>query len=465
MTAAQARIGEGPLRAAEGKEPKVLQSEVTHLMNACEKLRARKRFFANKVEEITNPRATAAPPSHSPQASPAQPSDDTGAGANRPFSAAPSHTSFPINAAQSSPSPPASDQMHLVESWVVTPPITPSISRAASPVANADKDKSHDSHAVNAVGGDKDADMADADVSNDIMVSARHSPNAALMNCPGHEGGPNEQGRHSGEGRQQLYSRPSSSQGRQAGHQTSAGQQHSSRPASGQSMLSVQGSQHAQRPVRRPINLSWADGVRAPAGIALAIGPWAHTSSPALPVTTQAIRHEIIDLASPGQAGIAGLGSHDTAAADSEAGTSHMPTTDQLGNLALNEHAAGITLTEMAANDDPVDTTGAATAREAAGAAAAECAIAALTREATPDDDNSSSQMCNVCLCPIRQLIIVLQPCGHYYCENCTAGVRAVANPRCPECRTRISSTFRVPLSSSQTQTHKEDAQHAHVSL
>ena len=93
-----------------------------------------------------------------------------------------------------------------------------------------------------------------------------------------------------------------------------------------------------------------------------------------------------------------------------------------------------------------------------------EAVRVAATRETTPDDEGSSSQMCNVCLCPIRQLIIVLQPCGHYYCEKCTAAIRAVAYPRCPECRTRISSTFRVPLSSAQTHTLKEDAQHAQVS-
>ncbi|KAL0047258.1 hypothetical protein WJX82_010979 [Trebouxia sp. C0006] len=107
MTAAQARIGEGPLRAAEGKEPKALQSEVAHLMNVCEKLRARKRFFANKVEEINNPKANARPPPHGPGSSPNQPLDDAGAGAaqplhelaagssGRPHSAAPSLTSFP----------------------------------------------------------------------------------------------------------------------------------------------------------------------------------------------------------------------------------------------------------------------------------------------------------------------------------------------------------------------------------
>ena len=55
MEAAQASIGQGPLRPAEGKEPKALQAEITRLMASCEKLRARKRFFANKVEEITNP--------------------------------------------------------------------------------------------------------------------------------------------------------------------------------------------------------------------------------------------------------------------------------------------------------------------------------------------------------------------------------------------------------------------------
>ena len=74
-----------------------------------------------------------------------------------------------------------------------------------------------------------------------------------------------------------------------------------------------------------------------------------------------------------------------------------------------------------------------------------------------------SVQVCNVCLCPIRQLIIVLQPCGHYYCDKCTAAIRAVSNARCPECRSRIGSTFRVPLSSSQSQRNHEDVQYAKV--
>lgn len=102
--------------------------------------------------------------------------------------------------------------------------------------------------------------------------------------------------------------------------------------------------------------------------------------------------------------------------------------------------------------------------KEPAAEAAAPHAEATFTRETTPDDDSSPSQMCNVCLCPIRQVLMVLQPCGHYYCKNCTAAIQAAGYfARCPECRTRISSTFRVPLSSSQVQTHKEDAQHAQI--
>ncbi len=482
MTAAQARIGEGPLRAAEGKEPKALQSEVAHLMNVCEKLHARKRFFANKVEEINNPKANARPPTHSPGSSPDQPLDDAGAGTAQPLhehaagssgrlhSAAPSLTSFPNHTPRASVSPPPADQ--LIESWVVTPPTTPAVTPPASPPATTSDPNAngldHSTHGT----GKADAATSDAaavssvSLTSDGRVTAdTHGTAASDGHVTMQEAGTSTQVRQESQHAEQHTTTSSFWEAPPAVNENSVAQQHSSRPASG---LSAPNECHQedvlQQCNRRPIGLTWADGVRAPAGMALAIGPWAHTSSSTLPVTTQAIQHDVIDLASSsGHAHMAGLGPHDRGAAVWEGDLSCIGNHGQEPVLSQHASASAPAADEAMHDDQVMQASHAAAGKEAAAATATEAVREAPTRATTPDDDSSSSQMCNVCLCPIRQLIIVLQPCGHYYCENCTAAIRAVAYPRCPECRTRISSTFRVPLSSAQTQTHKEDAQHAQV--
>ena len=483
MEAAQAPIGQGPLRPAEGKDPKALQVEISRLMTSCEKLRARKRFFANKVEEINNP-----PPAPARLSSPAPvnpllvPSEESsGAGAAQPSSSTdvPSPTSLKclaqavvqMHARTGPPSLPSSDQTNLVESWVVSPPLT----RAATPTATArgaphasEPNTGARSNAVN------DGDVAMMDVSNDSPTgSAGTKPAHAARNASHQdskqltEGSGDEVGHHlstqdcdvtqgtdtetAGEAR---TSRPDSSdsngrqaevlplpvqQVRRAGaglsmHSSKAQSRPASRPSSSHSMQSAQQAQHAQPLSVWPLSLRWADGVRAAAGVALAIGPWAHTCGP-IPVTSQPVLADVVDLASAGQA---------------EPHQQPEPCT-QPGTV------------DTGPAESPMEADDQAEAAQEAGDRA-EAVQAATIGETTPDDEGSStSQMCNVCLCPIRQLIIVLQPCGHYYCENCTAAIRSVAYPRCPECRTRISSTFRVPLSSSRTQTHKEDAQHAQV--
>ena len=478
MTAAQARIGEGPLRAAEGKEPKALQSEVAHLMNVCEKLRARKRFFANKVEEINNPKANARPPPHGPGSSPDQPLDDAGAGAaqplqelaagvsGRPHSAAPSLTSFPNHTPRASVSPPPADQ--LIESWVVTPPTTPAVTPPASPPATTSSpgasDPDHSAHGT----GKADAAINDAAAVSSVSLTSdgrvtADTHGAAASDCVTmQEAGTSTQARQESQQAHQHTTSTCSREAPPAANENSVEQQHGSRSASG---LRAPNECHQEDVVQQcNRRRTWADGVRAPVGMALAIGPWAHTSSSALPVTTQALQHDVIDLASSsGHAHMAGLGPHDRDAAVWEGDLSCVNHHDHEPVLSQHASASALAADEAMHDDKVMQASHAAAGKEAAAATAIEAVTEAHTRATTPDDDNSSSQMCNVCLCPIRQLIIVLQPCGHYYCENCTAAIRAVAYPRCPECRTRISSTFRVPLSSAQTQTHKEDAQHAQV--
>ena len=465
MTAAEARIGEGPLRAAEGKEPKALQSEVAHLMTACEKLRARKRFFANKVDEITNPRAAPTQPSHGPQASPDWPSLGPGTGLGQPLNAGPSHTSSPMHAPQPSVSPPPSEHTHLVESWVATPPLTPAVSRAATPTATAGNPK-HEAGNANAAAADEAVAMS----GTNPTASSRAAADTGACGAPGNDVSMTEAGSclqvmPDSQQAQQLAGKTSPKQDAPDKHVDSVLQQHSSRPKSSQSKADTDGRHAPQQCTGQPVSLRWADGVRAPVGVALAIGPWAHTSSSALPVTTQALQHDVIDLASSsGHSHTSGLGAHNTHTVDTEAGITPSADADDCPAPALSQHTAGKAAAGPAAedamhDDQAVLSTEAAVDQDAV----AEVVREACTRETTPDGDSPTSQMCNVCLCPIRQLIIVLQPCGHYYCENCTAAIRGVANPRCPECRTRISSTFRVPLSSAQTQSHKEDAQHAQV--
>ena len=482
MTAAQARIGEGPLRAAEGKEPKALQSEVAHLMNVCEKLRARKRFFANKVEEINNPKANARQPPHGPGSSPDQPLDDAGAGAaqplhelgagisGRPQSAAPSHTSFPNHTPRTSVSLLPADQ--LIEAWVVSPPTSPAVTPPASPPAttsnpnaNGVDDSKHGTGKADAATKDAAAMSSVSLTSGGDVTADTHGAAASDDHVTTQEAGPSTQVRQESQHAQQQTTRICSREATPAANETSVAQQHGSRPTSGVSIpLSHQ--DVSQQSIRRPIGLTWADGVRAPIGMALAIGPWAHTSSSALPVTTQVIQHDVIDLASSsGHAHMAGLGPHDREAAVWEGGLTCIGNHGHEPVHSQHASASGPAAHEGMHDDQVMQGSHAAAGREAAAATATEAVREAQTRGTTPDDDSSSSQMCNVCLCPIRQLIIVLQPCGHYYCENCTAAIRAVAYPRCPECRTRISSTFRVPLSSAQTQTHKEDPQHAQVTL
>ena len=483
MTAAQARVGEGPLRAAEGKEPKALQSEVAHLMNVCEKLRARKRFFANKVEEINNPKANARPPTHGPGSSPDQPLQDAGAGAaqplhelaaailGRPQSAAPSLTSFPNHTPRTSVSPPPADQ--LIESWVVSPPSNPAVTPPASPPASPSNPNANDlDHSMHGTG---QADTATNDaaavssvsLTSDGRVTAdTHGAAASDDHVTMQEDGLSLQGRQESQHAQQHTTSTCLREATPAANETSVAQQHGSRPTSGLSVPSECHREVSQQSHKRLTDLTWADGVRAPVGMALAIGPWAHTSSSALPVTTQAIQHDVIDLASSsGHAHMAELGPHDKDTAVWEGGRSCIGNHGHEQAQSQHASASAPAAHEDVHDDQVMQASHAAAGKEAAAATDTEAVREAQTRGTTPDDDSSSSQMCNVCLCPIRQLIIVLQPCGHYYCENCTAAIRAVAYPRCPECRTRISSTFRVPLSSAQTQTHKEDAQHAQVTL
>ncbi|KAL0039084.1 hypothetical protein WJX77_007371 [Trebouxia sp. C0004] len=482
MTAAQARVGEGPLRAAEGKEPKALQSEVAHLMNVCEKLRARKRFFANKVEEI-NPKANARQTTHGPGSSPDQPLDDAGAAVAQPFqelgagtsgrppSAAASHTSFPNYTPHTSVSPTPADQ--LIESWVVSPPTTPAVTPPASPPATTSNPKANDLDNSTHGTGKADAATNDAAAVSSVSLTSgcnvtadTHGAAVSDDHVTVQEAGLSTQVRQESQHAQQHATRSCLRQSPSAANESSIAQQHGSPPTSGVSIPVECHHDVTQQSNRRPIGLTWADGVRAPLGMALAIGPWAHTSSFALPVATQAFQHDDIHLASSsGHAHMAGLGPHDRDAAVWEGGLScigihsHEPVQSQHASASIPAAHAGV-------HDDQVMLAShAAAGKEAAAATATEAVREAQTREMTPDDDSSSSQMCNVCLCPIRQLIIVLQPCGHYYCENCTAAIRAVAYPRCPECRTRISSTFRVPLSSAQTQTHKEDPQHAQINV
>lgn len=463
MTAAEARIGEGPLRAAEGKEPKALQSEVAHLMTACEKLRARKRFFANKVDEITNPRAAPTQPSHGPEASPERPSRDHGAGLGQPFSAELSHKP------QTSASPPPSDRTHLVESWVVTPPLIPAVSRAATPSATAGN-PNHEAGNPTAAAADEAVAMSETNPT----ASGRAAADTDACAPPGsdismREAGSCLQVMHDSQQAPQHVGKTSPKQDTPDKHGGSLPQQHSSRPKSSQSKAGMHGPHASQQCTGQAVSLRWADGVRAPVGVALAIGPWAHTSSSALPVTTQALQHDVIDLASSsGNPHTSGLGAHDRHTVDTEAGLTPSADANDCPAPALSQHTVGSAAADSAAGpaaDDAVHDDQVTLSTQAAVVpdAAIEAMRESCTRETTPDGDSPSSQMCNVCLCPIRQLIIVLQPCGHYYCENCTAAIRGVANPRCPECRTRISSTFRVPLSSAQTQSHKEDAQHAQV--
>lgn len=495
MEAAQAPIGQGPLRPAEGKEPKALQAETSRLMSSCEKLRARKRFFANKVEEINNPPP---PPPRPSSPAPANPlpvpsGQSTGADAAQPSSAdTPSPPTsldclaqavVQMHARTDSASLPSSNQMHMVESWVVTPPAT----RASSPTATPQ---------WNPPGGEPSGQAADAPVSTmeaemtemaddtpaggaeiqqahagddanqqdcKLRAEGTAKPDSLHLSRQGHDTqeGATEAcvGRHSsthGEGRQahaqaeaEALPLPAQHSGKQGSshslHSSKAQSQPVSRPSSSHSMQSAQQAKRAQQLSGRPLSLLWGDGVRAPAGIALAIGPWAHTSG-TMPVTTQAVSADVITLEPAGPA----ESQSDCWKPQQSEPCTHAQAAD---SVCSGEEASLMEVDDQAK-----------AAQEAA--ERAEVDQAATTRGTTPDSDggSSASQMCNVCLCPIRQLIIVLQPCGHYYCENCTAAIRAVVYPRCPECRTRISSTFRVPLSSSQNQTHKEDAQHAQVS-
>ena len=518
MEAAQAPIGEGPLRPAEGKEPKALQSEITRLMASCEKLRARKRFFANKVEEINDP----PPPPPCPSSSTAEPfqlplsKKQTGAGAAQPsteeefsrylFPRSPplDITSPPVSEAGDVPatsldhlsqaliqmhthidsaSLPSSDQMNLVESWVVSPPIT----RAPSPSApphHCDQpcqklSSPPDQPAVMCqnvsmtdVTQDGPAGSADTQQADTSGLAMHQEADLRAVgkgdSVPDGSSNPDHDmaGDTSAHIAQQTSGQFSAFHIRQAKLETQAAPAgHVSRPGSAHSMHSVdsikpqsqpvsrpgsthtmQAAQHAQQLPGRPTSLSWGDGVRASVGVALAIGPWAHTSS-SLPVTTQAPQPDTINLICAEQAET----HHDSL-------THHQHEQQNAPHIIIETPSEGGSQGDAAmdVNDQAEAWTKAADRAEASRAAAA--------RETTPDDDSiGKSQMCNVCLCPIRQLIIVLQPCGHYYCENCTAAIRAAAYPRCPECRTRISSTFRVPLSSSQNQTLKEDAQHAQV--
>ena len=496
MEAAQAPTGQGPLRPAEGKEPKALQAEISRLMASCEKLRARKRFFANKVEEITNPPPPPPGPSSSIPAAPllVPPGPSSGAAAAQPSSAdAPSPTSLDclaqavvqMHARTDAASLPSSDQMNVVESWVVSPPATRAptpapTSKTASPgSAPSDQAAKAPADTVQDVGADV------TDITHDSPAGSAHTrpadagrqqecrqrvqgsgePDSHHLSMQGH----NKQGSASNGTAQTSVSRPgpsNGSQGRQAAAEalplslpaqqvsgppsshsmqsSKAQSQPVTGPGSSHSMQQTPPTQHAQQLAGRPLSLLWGDGVRAPAGVALAIGPWAHTSG-TMPVATQALPADVVHLDSAEQAKPqSDWLSHQQSECDTQDQTS--------GTVCTVQEASLMEVDDQA---------------EAAQEAADRAAVgqAATTRDTTPDLEGGSnaSQMCNVCLCPIRQLIIVLQPCGHYYCENCTAAIRAVAYPRCPECRTRISSTFRVPLSSSHTQTHKEDAQHAQV--
>lgn len=488
MEAAQAPIGQGPLRPAEGKEPKALQAESIRLMASCEKLRARKRFFANKVEEIGNPPAAPLGPSSPTPAGPLQVlPGPTRAGAAQPSSADASlptgldclaQAGVQMHTRTGTASLPSSDQTNGVESWADSPCApTPHLPPQTAPPGSEPPAQA----AVAPADAVQDVKANMVDVTHNGAAGTDTQPagiDASHKNCrqkaPG-SGQPDGdhlsrqrdtmQGMASNDTAEACVSRPVSShgKGRQAAAEalplplpvqptitpasclsmqsSKAQSQPVSRPSSSHSMHSAQQARRTQRAQQlsgRPLSLLWGDGVRASAGMALAIGPWAHTSG-SMPVTTQAMPADEIDLDSARQA-------------------------ESQSDWLRHQQSESCTRAQTAG---PVSTRQQASLMEAAQEAAgrAEVDRAATIREATPDVEGASntSQMCNVCLCPIRQLIIVLQPCGHYYCENCTAAIRAVAYPRCPECRTRLSSTFRVPLSSSHTQTHKEDAQHAQV--
>ena len=497
MEAAQAPVGQGPLRPAEGKEPKALQAEISRLMASCEKLRARKRFFANKVEEITNP--SPAPPGPS-LPTPAGPllvlPEPTGAGAAQPSSADVSSPASRDCLAQAvaqmhtrtdAASLPSSNQMNVVES---PPPTTTHASTPTPPIQTAPPGSEPPAQAavvpavtVQGVGmgvaddtavGSHCADGQPADAGHDASHQECRQTAQGSAQPDGHHlsrQGHHMQGIASNGTEEACIRRPDSSQGegrrtaaealllpspaQQAGQSASAysmqsskaQSQPASRPGFSHSMHSAQQAQRTQRAQQlsgRSLSLLWGDGVRAPAGAALAIGPWAHTSG-TMPVTTQAIPVDVGDF------DFAGRPEHQSdwlSRQQSESCTK----AQAAGNACTGQQAS---LMEV---DDQAEA-----AQEAADRAETDPAATTRAATPTPEGPSNASQMCNVCLCPIRQLIIVLQPCGHYYCENCTAAIRAVAYPRCPECRTRISSTFRVPLSSSHNQTHREDAQHAQV--
>lgn len=454
-------------------------------MTSCEKLRARKRFFANKVDEINNP-----PPPLPPRApSPVPAAPLLGIPSPQHAEAVdPSPTSLDgfaqamvrMHASNGPASLPPSDQMRLVESWFVSPPVTRVPSPAAPPRTAA-----HDSEpsggygsaatgSANVVSGVDvvmmEASAAYESFTGSASMSQAHAELDASKqgsqqraqgickpdNCCDMQEGANADNVEASISRPSLNQsggararaevlpllaehqviRPDSSRSM---HVSRAQGRPASRPSSSHSMQSAQRAQHMQHahhPSSSPSSLLWGEGVRAPAGVALAIGPWAHTTSGPAPVPTQAL------LEAAEQAAL-----H----ADHFSHRQQHQSCDHMDGLSTAQAACHMAVDDqVAAAQEAVDT--------------AEAVGAVMTRATTPDDDGgSSSQMCNVCLCPIRQLIIVLQPCGHYYCESCTASLRGVAYPRCPECRTRISSTFRVPLSSSHTHTLKEDAQHAQV--
>ena len=496
MEAAQAPIGQGPLRPAEGKEPKALQAEISRLMASCEKLRARKRFFANKVEEITNPPPPPPRPSSPTSVAPllVPPELPAGAGAAQPPSAdVPSPTSLDclaqavvqMHARTDAASLPPSDQMKVVQSWVVSPPATraptptptpqlgpPGIEpsdQAADAPADTIQDVETDMVDVTdtAPFGSMDTQLADAgrDVSRqecrqraqgsdqhdgnhlsrqgrDLQGSASTGTAEACLSRSGLSHG--TQGRQATAEAPPLPAQQVSRPGTLSMQSSKAHGQPVSRPSSSHTMHSAQQAQRAQQLSGRPLSLLWGNGVRAPAGVALAIGPWAHTSG-AMPLSTQAVPADVVNLAGQAEP-------HSDRHSHQQSELESCTQSQTAGTVCPGQDASLMEVDDQAeAAQSPADK--------------AEVDRAATTGETTPDPEGGSntSQMCNVCLCPIRQLIIVLQPCGHYYCEKCTAAIRAVAYPRCPECRTRISSTFRVPLSASHTQTHKEDAQHAQV--
>lgn len=506
--AAQAPIGEGPLRPALAKDPKTLQAEISRLMTSCEKLRARKRFFANKVEEINNPPP---PPPRAPPPAHAHPLLGTPSPQHAVAEADPSPTSLDgfaqaivqMHASNGPASLPPSDQMRLVESWVVTPPTTcactptapprtatcrsgphgrcdPAAGGSTSAVSGGDAqmmEASHDSPANHDTNSQGHAEGDSSNLGSKQRAQGMSQPGANHLSRGSHEthkgGNPNTTAARHGTSRldhvsgvqvgaellpvaAHPVSRPEAAHSM---HASPAQGWPASRPSSDPSMQSAQRAQHGQRahhPSSSPLSLSWGDGVRAPAGVALAIGPWAHTTSDPLPVPRQAVLFDPpTALATEPHANQL---SHQQPVPQS---------CDQADKGAVSTAAQADY--HMGVDDQPAAAQAAAqeAAAEAAQEAAdrAEAVRAVMSRATSPDDEGgASSQMCNVCLCPIRQLLIVLQPCGHYYCESCTASIRGGwPYPRCPECRTRISSTFRVPLSSSHSHTLREDAQHAQV--